>query len=85
VFVRMMTTLARVWQRPSFPWLVLACMTLFGGCATLGVEQSTPPVTVSDVIQMTKQGVPTETVLDKMRQSQTVYRLTAAQLAQLRE
>jgi hypothetical protein len=84
VLVRMMTTLASLARRPSFPWLVLTCMPLLGGCATLGVEQSTPPVTVSDVIHMSQQGVPADTILDKMRQSQTVYRLTASQLAQLR-
>jgi hypothetical protein len=80
--VRMMTTLASLWRRPSFPWLVLTCMTLLGGCATLELEQSTPPVTVSEVIQLSKAGVPTDTILDKMRQSQTVYRLTASPRSQ---
>jgi hypothetical protein len=83
--VRMMTILASLLRRQSSTLLLLICMTLLGGCATLGVEQSTPPVTVSEVIQMSKQGVPADTILDNMRESQTVYRPTASQLAQLRD
>jgi hypothetical protein len=54
------------------------------GVRPLGVGQSPPPVTVGDVIHMSKTGVPAETILDHMRESQAVYRLTASQLAQLR-
>jgi len=50
--------------------ILLICIPLLGGCATLGIEQSSPPVTVSEVIQMSKEGVPTDTILDKMRESQ---------------
>jgi hypothetical protein len=81
----MMTILASLSRRQSPTLLLLICMTLLDGCASLGVEQSTPPVTVSDVFHMSQQGVPADTFLDKMRESQTVYRLTAAQLAQLRD
>jgi hypothetical protein len=83
--VRMMTILARLVRRQSPPLILLIGMTLLGGCATFGVEQSTPPVTVSEVIHMSQQGVPADTILDHMRESQTVYRLTASQLAQLRD
>ena len=83
--VRMMTILASLSRRQSPTLILLICMTLLGGCATFGVEQSTPPVTVSKVIQMSKAGVPADTILDKMSESQTVYRLTASQLAQLRD
>jgi hypothetical protein len=85
VFVRMMTTLVSLSRRQSPTLLLLTCITLLSGCATLGLEQSMPPVTVSEVIQMSKQGVPTDTILDKMRESQTVYRLTPSQLTQLRD
>ena len=83
--VRMMTILASLSRRLSPTLILLICMTLLGGCATFGVEQSTPPVTVSEVIHMSQQGVPADTILDRMRESQTVYRLTASQLAQLRD
>jgi hypothetical protein len=45
--VRMMTILARLVWRRSLTLLLLIGMTLVGGCATLEVEQSTPPVTVT--------------------------------------
>jgi hypothetical protein len=44
-----------------------------------------PPVTVSQVIQMTKEGVTPETIVETMRESGTVYRLTAPQMAQLHD
>ena len=81
MLVRVMTTLASLWRRHSLPLLLLTFMTLLGRCATLELEQSTPPITVSEVIQMAKQGVPAETILDRMRESQTIYRLTASQSA----
>ena len=83
--VRMMTILASLLRRQSPILLLLTCITLLGGCATLGIEQSRPPVTVSEVIQMSQAGVPTDTILDHMRESETVYRLTVSQLAQLRD
>jgi hypothetical protein len=64
MLVRMMTTLASLLRRQSFPLLLLTCMTLLSGCATPGLEQSTPHVTVSDVIQMSQQGVPAGTILE---------------------
>jgi hypothetical protein len=63
----------------------LAGSALLSGCAALGFEQTKPPVTVSEVIQMSKENVPPETVVHKMRESRTVYRLNAAQLAQLHD
>ena len=54
------------------------------GCATLGFK--TPdPVTVGQVIQMSKDNVPPELIVKKMRDSQSVYPLTAAQLAELHD
>jgi len=41
--VRMMTTLTSVLWRKKPALLLLTYITLLGGCATLGVEQSTPP------------------------------------------
>ena len=62
----------------------LTCVTLLSGCATFGFK--TPePVTVSQVIQMSKEDVPPETIVKKMRDSGAVYRFTAAQLAELHD
>jgi hypothetical protein len=63
--------------------MALAGSALLSGCAVL--EQTKPPVTVSEVIQMSKENVPAETVVNKMRESRTVYRLNAAELAQLHD
>jgi hypothetical protein len=60
----------------------LTCITLLGGCATLELKQA-ESVTVGEVIQMSKQGVPSQTIVQKMRDSGTVYRLAAAQLVKL--
>ena len=62
----------------------LTSVTLLSGCATFGFK--TPePVTVGQVIQMSKDDVPPETIVKKMRDSGTVYRFTAAQLAELHD
>jgi hypothetical protein len=69
------------WRR-GLALIFLNAITLLSGCATLGAK---PRVTVSEVIQMTKEGITPETIVKTMRDSGTVYRLTAAQLAQLHD
>jgi hypothetical protein len=85
VSARMMRILLSLSRRLSHTLSLLICIPLLGGCAILGIEQSSPPITVSEVIQMSKEGVSTDTILAKMRESQTVYRLTASQLTELRD
>jgi Fe2+ or Zn2+ uptake regulation protein len=65
--------------------LFLAGSGLLSGCATLGLEPTKPPVTVSEVVQMTQEGAPAETIIHRMRETNTVYRLNAADLAQLHD
>lgn len=56
------------------------------GCSILGIGAPKPnPVTVAEVREMSKAGVPAETIIQQMRDSGTVYRLTAAQLARLHD
>jgi hypothetical protein len=62
----------------------LTCVTLLSGCAALGFKQP-EPVTVGQVIEMSKEGMPAEAIVKKMRDSQTVYRFTGAQLAELHD
>lgn len=71
-----------LWKCPALIFLVWA--TLLSGCATFGFKQP-EPVTVGQIIEMSKEGVPTETIVKKMRDSNTVYRFTAAQLAGLHD
>jgi hypothetical protein len=64
--------------------IILIGLTVLSGCATFGFK--TPePVTVGEVIQMSKDNVPPETIVKKMRDSESVYPLTAAQLAELHD
>jgi hypothetical protein len=77
--------LKKIWHRRGRLSMALAGSALLSGCAALEFEQTKSPVTVSDVIQMSKENVPVETVVNKMRESKTVYRLNAAQLAQLHD
>jgi hypothetical protein len=62
---------------------------LISGCANLGAtlmgEPTKPPVTVPQIVLMSKEGVPADEIIEKMRESGTVYRLQASQLAQLKE
>ncbi len=56
------------------------------GCSTLGLASEQPkPVTVAEILQMSKEGVPAKTIVQKMRHSATVYRLSASELARLHE
>lgn len=41
------------------------------------------PVTVPQIVEMTKEGVPPDTIITKMKASNTVYRLHAHQIVQL--
>jgi hypothetical protein len=65
--------------------LLLLCLSLgVAGCSTLGLVSEQPkPVTVGAIIQMSKEGVPAKSIVQKMRDSDTVYRLSASELARL--
>jgi hypothetical protein len=72
------------YQKWVFMLLLFAGFLLITSCAgTRGY--STPPVTVPEIIKMSKEGVPAQTIISKMRKSHTVYRLKAEQLAQLKQ
>ena len=75
--------LEKTWRHRISVSMLLAGSALLSGCAALGVDQSNQPVMVSEVIRMSKENVPAETIVNKMRDS--VYRLNAAQLAQLHD
>src|SRR2546429_9734577 len=81
---KMIKTLKKLSQSQGLALTFLTCVTLLSGCATFGFK--TPePVTVGEVIQMSKDNVPPETIVKKMRDSESVYPLTAAQLAELHD
>jgi hypothetical protein len=82
--VKLIRIFKKLSQRQGRALILLTCITLLGGCATLGFKQA-EPVTVGEVIEMSKEGVPAQTIVQKMRDSGTVYSLTAAQLAELHD
>ena len=77
--------LKKTWRRQMSVSMLLTGSALLSGCAALGVDQSDQPVMVSEVIRMSKENVPAETIVNKMRDSRAVYRLNAAQLAKLHD
>ena len=54
------------------------------GCSTTG-KQKVPPVTVGQIVEMSKAGTPTVDIIAKIRESGTVYRMKASDLAKLKE
>ncbi len=62
----------------------LFSLALLAGCATLGVKRP-DPIRVSQVIEMSRNGVPPDGIVKQMRDSGSVYRLSAAQLAELHD
>jgi hypothetical protein len=75
----------KLWKRRSSLSMIVAGSALLNGCATLGFDPTKPPVTVGEVIQLSKEDVPAETIITKMRESGAIYRLSAAQLAELHD
>lgn len=55
-----------------------------GGCATLTATRPAP-VTVDQIVTMSKQGTPPQDIIKVIRDSGTAYRLSASQLADLRQ
>ena len=82
---QLIARLKKTWRRRMSLSIVLAGSALLTGCAALGVDPSEQPVMVSEVIRMSNENVPAETIVNKMRDSRAVYRLNAAQLAKLHD
>ena len=82
---QLIARLKKTWRRRMSLSMVLAGSALLTGCAALDVDPSKQPVMVSEVIRMSKENVPAETIVNKMRDSRAVYRLNAAQLAKLHD
>ncbi|MCK8604045.1 hypothetical protein [Desulfoferrobacter suflitae] len=53
-----------------------------GGCATVP-EEHPAPVSVAEILDMSKSGVPPDEIIQEIAESGTVYRFQASQLADL--
>jgi hypothetical protein len=76
-----MTTGAEMNISRVLPVLILSAV-LLAGCASLD-PPAPPPVRVPEILALSHESVPADDIIAKMRQSETVYRLTASQLAKL--
>jgi hypothetical protein len=67
---------------------VVACCLLAGfllaGCSTFGGKEK-PTVSVAEIVQMSKSGTSAADIIAKIRESGTVYRLKASELASLKD
>lgn len=62
--------------------LVISAMAATGCSGYL--TKPAPPVSIGEIVGMSKAGSPPADIIDRIRRSGTVYRLTASQLADLR-
>ena len=65
--------------------LLFGLALLLSSCASLNPGEKPKSVTVVQVLQMSRQGVPAEKIIEKMRESRTVYRLKASELVRLHD
>ena len=63
--------------------VLLLLVAVLAGCATYAPLP--PPPSVEQVVQMSKDKVPDEEIIGRMRDARAVYRLSASELARLRE
>jgi hypothetical protein len=82
---RVIGRIKKLWQRRRSLSMALAGGALLNGCAALGTDSVKPPVTISEVIQMSKENVPADTIVNRMRESKAVYRLNATGLVRLHD
>jgi hypothetical protein len=67
-----------IWKIPGLQWLVIAAaFAAFSACSSFN------PLTVSQIVAMTREGVPPDTIIARIDASNTVYRLHAYQIDQL--
>lgn len=63
-------------------FLVVFSALVLGGCA--GLPRATPPQP-DEIVRLSKTGVPAAQIVQRIRDSDAVYRLSASELAKLRE
>ncbi len=64
--------------------LMVAAVCFVAACQSLR-QPRPPPVTVSQIVEMTKAGVTPQQIIDQIRASETVYKMPASELIKLKE
>ncbi len=62
--------------------LFLMASLVIAGCSSMGANRPSP-LTVDEVVQLSKQGVPADQIIKRMKASGAVYELPASRLAKL--
>ncbi|MGB8491994.1 MAG: hypothetical protein WCE64_13130, partial [Bacteroidales bacterium] len=70
------------WKSVKYLFLSAVGIALLQGCAVYPSNRYRP-VTVADIVQMSKDKVPSEKIISSIRKSQTVYNLKADQITKL--
>src|SRR4030042_2227270 len=63
--------------------LLIISLLIFYGCATLSYQY--PPVTIEEIIKLSKDKIPAEQIIDKIKRSQTAYRLSADEIVGMKD
>ncbi len=64
--------------------LALLAVLILGGCATMG-PPARPMPSVDEIVQLSQQGLTASEIIRRIDQSHAVYRLSASELANLRD
>jgi hypothetical protein len=78
----MSLTLRLIRSNAALLALLLLAPLVMAACAT---TQKREPVTLEQVIQMSKAGTPPADIINKLKESRTVFMLSGSQFAKLRE
>lgn len=66
--------------------IIVSMLVMLAGCASLQNALSGPPrLSVAEVVDMSRAGVPSSEICAEIQRTGTVYRLSASQLANLRQ
>ena len=85
MFFKIIESVKRILQHHGLTATVPAGLIALNGCAALGFSQNKPPIMAAEIVRLSQENVPAETIIKKMHNSGTVYRFSAAQLAQLHD
>ena len=64
-------------------FLIALCLVSVAGCAGHQLFSNVPPVTYEEVIRLSKEKVPPDIIIKKIKDSRTVFRLNADEVAEL--
>lgn len=64
-------------------FILIVSLSILCGCATYSYQY--PPVTIEEIIKLSKDKIPAEQIIDKIKRSQTAYRLSADEIVGMKK